>query len=73
MAMDISIDWHRTRSALVELEEQWDNRPRAISNCLPVFAGITPSLAKLRCIEICTNDLRPEMPSAASMQEFFGG
>ena len=30
--------------------------------------GITPSLAKLRCIEICTNDLRPEMPASVRSQ-----
>ena len=25
--------------------------------------GISPSLAKLRCIEICTNDRRPDLPT----------
>ena len=38
----------------------------------PVFTGITPGLARLRCIEIFTNDLRPEMPGFMSVQKFFG-
>ena len=32
--------------------------------------GVTQAEAKLRSIEICTNDLRPEMPEDKA--EFFG-
>ena len=43
-----------------------------LSLSLSFSQGITPGLAKLRCLEICTNDLRPEMPGSASIIKFFG-
>ena len=34
--------------------------------------GITPALARVRCIEIGESDLRPELPALAERAAFFG-
>ena len=34
--------------------------------------GITPALARVRCIEIGESDLRPELPAPAERAAFFG-
>ena len=34
--------------------------------------GITPALARVRCIEIGESDLRPELPMPAERAQFFG-